>query len=104
MGALLLLHNSINASLNDAKYEYKLKKYCSNEGNIYSESLGEAAYENNPKFMKFITENGLHFRAYDQFGKAEIAERTAVLAELVKLIWNDKMFDKHWPDCFLTKG
>ena len=29
IGALLLLHKSINASLNDAKYDYKLKKYCS---------------------------------------------------------------------------
>ena len=33
-GALLLLHKSINASLNDSKYDYKLSKYCSNEGNI----------------------------------------------------------------------
>ena len=32
-GALLLLHKSINASLNDSKYDYKLSKYCSNEGN-----------------------------------------------------------------------
>lgn len=39
-GALLLLHKSINASLNDSKYDYKLSKYCSNEGNIYTESLG----------------------------------------------------------------
>ena len=35
IGALLLLHKSINASLNDAKYDYKLKKYCSNEGNSF---------------------------------------------------------------------
>ncbi len=40
IGALLLLHKSINASLNDAKFDYKLQKYCSNEGNIYTESLG----------------------------------------------------------------
>lgn len=47
IGALLLLHKSINASLNDAKYDYKLSKYCSNEGNIYTESLGNSAYQNN---------------------------------------------------------
>ena len=92
VGALLLLHKSINASLNDALYDYKLKKYCSNEGNIYTESLGDLAYQNNPKFKKFIEDNGLAFRAYAQFGKAEIQERTAVLTELVKLIWNDSMF------------
>lgn len=44
-GALLLLHKSINASLNDSKYDYKLSKYCSNEGNIYTESLGDQAYQ-----------------------------------------------------------
>jgi len=92
VGALLLLHKSINASLNDSKYDYKLGKYCSNEGNIYTESLGEQAYQNNPKFKKFIAENRLNFKAYAQFGKADIAERTELLVQLTKLIWNDEMF------------
>ena len=92
IGALLLLHKSINASLNDAKYDYKLQKYCSNEGNIYTESLGDLAYVNNPKFKKFLADNGLAFKAYAKFGKAEIAERTALLAQLAKLVWNDQMF------------
>lgn len=92
VGALLLLHKSINASLNDATYEYKLKKYCSNEGNIYTESLGDSAYQNNPGFNRFITENHLGFKPYAQFGKNEITERTAVLADLMKLVWNDEMF------------
>lgn len=92
VGALLLLHKSINASLNDAKYDYKLGKYCSNEGNIYTESLGESAYQNNPKFKKFIADHQLGFKAYAQFGKAEITERTSVLIQLVQLVWNDEMF------------
>ena len=92
IGALLLLHKSINASLNDSLYEDKLRKYCSNEGNIYTESLGQLAYQNNPKFIKFISDNGLSFKAYDHFGKAEIAERTALLIQLFKLIWNDALF------------
>jgi hypothetical protein len=92
IGALLLLHKSINASLNDAKYEYKLKKYCSNEGNIYTESLGDLAYQNNPKFKKFIADKGLKFKPYTKFGKQEILERIDVLTELVKLVWNDDMF------------
>jgi hypothetical protein len=86
------LTKSINASLNDSKYDYKLKKYCSNEGNIYTESLGELAYRNNPNFKKFISNNNLKFKAYAQFGKTEIVERTALLADLFKLIWNDQMF------------
>ena len=88
----MLLHKSINESLNDAKYDYKLKKYCSNEGNIYTESLGELAYLNNPKFKKFIADNNLEFKAYASFGKNEITERIVVLVDLVKLVWNDDMF------------
>lgn len=92
VGALLLLHKSINASLNDAKYDYKLGKYCSNEGNIYTESLGDSAYQNNPKFKKFIEDHELGFKAYAQFGKAEITERTSVLIQLIQLVWNDDLF------------
>ncbi len=92
VGALLLLHKSINASLNDSRYEYKLEKYCSNEGNIYSESLGELAYRNNPKFLKFIRDNNLNFKPYDKFGKNEISERIGLLVDLIKLVWNNKMF------------
>lgn len=91
-GALLLLHKSINASLNDSKYDYKLSKYCSNEGNIYTESLGDQAYQNNPKFKKFIADNGLGFKPYAQFGKAEITERIQLIVQLVNLVWNSEMF------------
>jgi len=91
-GALLLLHKSINASLNDSKYDYKLSKYCSNEGNIYTESLGDQAYQNNPKFKKFIADKGLGFKPYKQFGKTEITERIQLLVQLVNLIWNTEMF------------
>lgn len=91
-GALLLLHKSNNASLNDSKYDYKLSKYCSNEGNIYTESLGDQAYQNNPKFKKFIADNGLDFKPYAQFGKAEITERIQLLVQLVNLVWNAEIF------------
>lgn len=92
IGALLLLHKSINASLNDSKYKKKLVKYCSNEGNILSESLGEQAYINNPKFKKFVNENKLLFKPYDTFGKQEIKERDQLLVQLVNLVWNNDMF------------
>ncbi|WP_231385268.1 ABC transporter ATP-binding protein [Candidatus Stoquefichus massiliensis] len=91
LGALLLLHKSINASLNDAKYEYKLNKYCSNEGNIYSESLGTQAYQNNPQFIKFIKENKLPFEPYQKFGKKEIEKRNELFAKLFKLVWNNEV-------------
>lgn len=50
------------------------------------------AYQNNPKFMKFIADNNLGFKSYASFGKYEIAERIAVLTNLVKLVWNDNLF------------
>ena len=93
IGALLLLHKSINASLNDSLYDYKLSKYCSNEGNIFTESLGHLAYQNNPKFIKFIADNKLNFKAYDKFGKAEISERIQLLIQLMRLVWNADMFN-----------
>lgn len=92
IGGLLLLHKSINASLNDSKYDFKLSKYCSNEGNIYSESLGALAYQNNPRFIKFVNDNALPFKPYDTFGKAEITERIQLLVKLVDLVWNSEMF------------
>ena len=92
IGALLLLHKSINASLSDSLYSYKLTKYCSNEGNIYSETLGNIAYQNNPQFKKFIAQYHLPFKPYQKFGKEEIKERVELLADLMKLIWNGDMF------------
>lgn len=92
LGGLLLLHKSINASLNDSLYADKLIKYCSNEGNIYTESLGELAYKNNPRFKKFIEANNLSFEPYSTFGKSEIKKRTQLFIELFKLIWNTEEF------------
>ena len=88
IGDLLLLPKSINASLNDKKYDYKVKKYCSNEGNIYAASLGEITYQNNPRFVKFIKDNNLNFKAYDSFEKDQIVEREKLFETIVKIIWN----------------
>lgn len=92
IGSLLLLHKSINASINDSDYTYKLSKYCSNEGNIFTESLGEQAYQNNPRFNNFVAKHNLKFAPYSQFGKTAIKERSELLAQLFKLIWNDNVF------------
>ena len=93
IGGLLLLHKSINASLNDSTYKSKLATYCSNEGNIYTETLGNQAYQNNPRFKRFMSENGLGFKPYEDFGKAEITERIQLLVQLVNLVWNTEMFE-----------
>ena len=92
IGSLLLLHKSINASLQDKLYDYKLNKYCSNEGNIYTETLGKQAYINNPRFKKFISDYDLPFVSYQSFGKKEILERNNLFTKLATLVWNTNMF------------
>lgn len=92
IGALLLLNKSINASLSDALYDEKLRKYCSAEGNIYTESLGKQAYSHNPKFKKFIAENSLSFAPCSEFGKKQITARGKLFAQLMRLVWNTEMF------------
>ena len=89
IGDLLLLPKSVNASLNDSKYDIKIKKYCSNEGNIYSASLDEITYRNNTRFIYFIEENNLSFKPFITFGRAEIEERFRLVKKLAKLIWNE---------------
>lgn len=90
IGALLLLRKSINASLNDKKFDYKIEKYCSSDGNIYTNSLGEI--KNNPRFDKFKKTNNLDFKPYTKFGKNEIEERNRLVINLIEFIWNDRMF------------
>ena len=93
IGNLLLLHKSINASLNDSVYTDKLPKYASNEGNILSESLSDIAYKNNPQFLRFKDENKLDFKPYANFGKNEITERIQLYTQLFKLEYNTKLFE-----------
>ena len=93
IGDLLLLRKSINASLSDEKYAVKLVKYCSNEGNIYSESLGHQAYVNNPRFKRFVEENALPFVPYEVFGKEQIADRRVLFAKLMRFVWNTDDFN-----------
>jgi len=93
IGGLLLLRKSINASLSDSDYSQKLIKYCSTDGNIYAASLGAQTYQNNPRFKNFIADNNLSFEPFDKFGKAEIQKRTALIIQLVNLIWNAEEFN-----------
>ena len=88
IGDLLLLPKSLNASLKEQKYEYKVDKYCSADGNIYSESLNEKAYQNNPRFVKFSNDNNLKFKSYEHFGKKEILERSELVERIANQIWN----------------
>jgi hypothetical protein len=65
-----------------------------NKGNVYSASLCQSAYNNNPQFLRLIEENNLKFMHYVAFGKLEIMERNSLIIQLIRLIWNNDMFLK----------
>ena len=85
---LIILKDHINRSLNDKKYDYKVKTYESANGNILGASLGKNVYLNNPEFLKFIKNNNLNFKSYENFGKKEIDDRKVLYKQLCNLIWN----------------
>ena len=74
IGDLLVLPKSFNASYGDALYSVKVKQYFSQ--NILAQTLNQQKYTNNPGFLSFMNSSGLPFKAYDEFKRASINERT----------------------------
>ncbi|WPV00584.1 DUF262 domain-containing protein [Mucilaginibacter sp. cycad4] len=91
-GALVLLPQDINRSLNDSNYDKKLDKYYSQ--NLLAASLNEKTFKNNPHFLKFIEAGKLKMVAVPSFKKAVIKERQSVYLELAKLIWDVKKINE----------
>jgi hypothetical protein len=86
IGALLLLPKSFNASYGDRDYETKLPHY--NTQNLLARSLHPQCYDRNPGFLHFVQDSGLPFKAYPQFKKADIEERSRLCRQLAERIWN----------------
>ena len=86
IGGLLLLPKNFNASYGDLPYEAKVPHY--NTQNLLARSLHPQAYDRNPGFLHFITESGLHFRAHEQFKKADLDERGELYRQLAERIWD----------------
>jgi len=86
LGDLVLLPQDINRSLNDSEYAKKLPKYFGQ--NLLASSLNENCYQNNPNFLRFISENNLKFSSSNDFTKETIKERQNLYSEIAKLIWN----------------
>ena len=81
----------------ESEYEYAFIGFLEAEGWIYFSGNNISRVTKRDvliadDFKKFIADYQLGFKAYAQFGKAEIMERTSVLIQLVQLIWNDEMF------------
>ena len=85
-GGLVLLPSSINKSLSDKPYEYKLEKY--GQQNLLASSLNKQRYANEPKFKNFRDSSGLLFKPHEQFKKADLLERQELYRQICEQIWN----------------
>ena len=89
LGGLLLLKGLDNISSGNEEYEDKLKTYSN--GLMWGHSLCEDFYHSNLDFTNFNDrlqqEYGVSFKAYEIFDKNALEERTKLLYQLVKIIW-----------------
>ena len=92
LGGLLLLRGLDNISSGNEEYENKLKTYSN--GLMWGHSLCEDFYHSNLNFTKFNerlqNEFGVAFKPYIKFDKNALEERSRLLYQLVKIIWEVK--------------
>ena len=87
LGGLLLLKGKDNQSSGDELYADKLKTY-NVTGTYYARTLLPDMYHKKVTFAKYINDEHLNFKPYDNYGKTEIEERHLLLYELSKRIWS----------------
>lgn len=92
-GALVLLPSDTNRSYQAIPYKDKVKKYDSE--NLLARTLHENCYVNNPSFLRWIKEENMGFKPYDQFSVIEIEERQSLYKEISKKIWNLDLIDQN---------
>ena len=89
-GGLLVLPKDKNRSLQDMEYINKSVKYDSE--NLLARTLNGNCYGNNPLFLRFMQNDALSFKPYNQFDKANLIERQHLYKEICKIIWNTDLF------------
>lgn len=89
IGGLLLLRGLDNISSGNEEYEEKLKTYSN--GLVWGHTLCQDFYHSNLNFTAFNDKlqkkYGVSFKPYDKFDKTALEERTQLLYQLVKIIW-----------------
>jgi uncharacterized protein with ParB-like and HNH nuclease domain len=95
IAGLLLLPADVNRSYQAKSFEEKAPHYATQ--NLYAASLTATAYEHQPQFQSFIAANGLPFRPYQHFGKAEQEERTGLVLALANKIWSPERLEEYRP-------
>lgn len=89
LGGLLLLRGLDNISAGNEEFEDKLKTYSN--GPMWGHSLCEDFYHANLNFTNFNQrlqkEYGVSFKSYQKFDKVALEERSKLLYQLVKIVW-----------------
>lgn len=95
LGGLLLLKGKENISSGNEEYTDKLKTYSNSL--VWGHSLCEDFYHSTHKGFigfndKVFANKDIKFKPYQKFDKAALHERTKLLYEIVKIIWE---VDRH---------
>lgn len=85
LGGLLLLKGKNNISSGNEEYKDKLRTYSNSL--VWGHTLCDDFYHSNVDFTNFNNKLETKFKPYDKFDKSALQERTKLLYELVKNIW-----------------
>ena len=83
----------VNRSYQAKPFDEKAPHYA--KQNLYAASLTRAAYQHQPQFQAFIAREGLPFRPYESFGKAEQLERRDLVLALTQKIWSPQRLKQY---------
>lgn len=91
LGGLLLLYNLDNIISNNEKY-YNGKRKTYSNGLVWGRTLiDDFYYKSNSRFLEFVEEfkqqTNSEFKSYEKFDKEALNERSRLLYEIVKIIW-----------------
>ena len=95
IGGLLLLPADVNRSYQDKPFETKAPHYA--KQNLFAASLTTSAYQHQPQFQAFAAREGLPFKAYEHFGKAEQQERRELVLALANRVWSPARLEEYRP-------
>ncbi len=95
VAGLVLLPADVNRSYQDKPFDQKAPHYA--KQNVYAASLTAAAYQHQPQFELFVGREGLPFRSYDHFGKAEQQERRKLVLALANRVWSPARLEELRP-------
>lgn len=95
VAGLLLLPADVNRSYQDKPFQDKSPHYA--KQNFYAASLTETAYQHQPQFSSFASREGLPFKPYGKFGKAEQEERRKLVLALARCVWDPERLEEYRP-------